>query len=153
MEDSIFRDTGKGVIAGIAGSIALALLLLLKDAVGLVPDLSLIEAFVKLAGVTSQVTGWIIFFVINALIVGAVFAALDAHLERPEGSEEIVRGALFGVGLWFLTMILLMPMTPAGSFALHYGIIAPAVMFGAQVIQGMIMGGVYGALRPEPVPT
>jgi hypothetical protein len=97
--------------------------------------------------------GWIIFFVINALIIGAVFAALDAHLERPEGSEEIVRGALFGVGLWFLTMILLMPMTAAGTFALNYGVIAPAIMFVVQVIQGMVMGGVYGALRPEPVTT
>lgn len=153
MEDSIFLDTGKGIIAGIAGSIALALLMLLKDAVGIAPDLSLIAAFMELAGVTTPITGWIIFFVINALIIGAVFAALDAHLERPEGSEEIVRGALFGVGLWFLTMILLMPMTRAGSFAMHYGIIAPVVMFIAQVIQGMIMGGVYGALRPEPVPT
>ncbi len=153
MEDNIFLDTGKGIIAGIVGSIVLALLLYVKDMAGLVPDLSLITAFMKLAGVTSTTTGWIIFFVINALIIGAVFAALDAHLERPEGSEEIVRGALFGVGLWFLTMILLMPMTAAGTFAMNYGAIAPAIMFAAQVIQGMVMGGVYGALRPEPVTT
>jgi hypothetical protein len=153
MEDSIFLDTGKGIIAGIAGAITLALLLLLKDVIGLVPDLSLIAAFMKLASVTSTMTGWIIFFVINALIIGAVFAALDAHLDRPEGLEEIVRGALFGVGLWFLTMILLMPMTAAGTFALNYGVIAPAIMFVVQVIQGMVMGGVYGALRPEPVTT
>jgi len=151
METSIILDTGKGIVAGIVGSIVLAALLWFKDIIGLVPDLSLIAAFMKLAGVISVMYGWVIFFVINALIVGAVFAALDAHLERPEGAEEVVRGALFGVGLWFLTMILLMPMTPAGVFGLHYGILAPIVMFVFQVIQGLVMGGVYGALRPEPV--
>jgi hypothetical protein len=82
-----------------------------------------------------------------------VFAALDAHLERPEGAEELVRGALFGVGIWLLTMIFLMPMTGGSAFAMKFGIAAPAALFVMQVIQGMIMGGVYGALRPEPVPT
>jgi hypothetical protein len=153
MESSVFLDTGKGIIAGIVGAIALALLMFLKDAMGLVPDVSLLAPLMKLAGTTSTLNGWIVFFVINALIVGAVFAALDAHLERPEGPEEFVRGALFGVGLWVLTMIFLMPMSGAGAFAMNYGMTAPIVLFAAQLIQGMIMGGVYGALRPEPVPT
>ena len=153
MESSVFVDTGKGIIAGVVGAIALALLLFLKDTIGLVPEVNLLTPLMKLSGTTSVMTGWIVFFVINALLVGAVFAALDAHLERPGGGEELLRGALFGVGLWVLTMIFIMPMAGAGTFAMRYGMIAPVVMFGAQVIQGMVMGGVYGALRPEPVPT
>ncbi|MGQ0742489.1 MAG: DUF6789 family protein [Alphaproteobacteria bacterium] len=153
MESSVFVDTGKGIIAGIVGALALALLMFVKDAAGLAPEINLLASYMKIAGTDSQVTGWIAFFVINALIVGAVFAALDAHLERPEGAEELVRGALFGVGLWLLAMIFLMPMAGAGAFGMRYGITAPAVIFIAQIIQGMVMGGVYGALRPEPVPT
>jgi hypothetical protein len=153
MESSVFLDTGKGIIAGIVGALALALLMFAKDAIGLVPEVSLLAPLMKLAGTTSALNGWIVFFVINALFVGAVFAALDAHLERPEGSEELMRGALFGVGLWVLTMIFLMPMAGAGAFAMNYGITAPVALFAAQLIQGMVMGGVYGALRPEPVPT
>ena len=153
MESSIFVDTGKGILAGIVGALALALLLFLKDTVGFVPEVNLLTPLMKLAGTTSTTTGWIVFFVINALVVGAVFAALDAHLERPEGAEEFVRGALFGVGLWLLTMIFIMPMGGSGTFGMRYGLIAPIVMFAAQVIQGTVMGGVYGALRPEPVPT
>lgn len=153
MERSIILDTGKGIIAGVVGSFTLALLLVAKDLLGVAPDLNLIGAFMKLAGVTSPISGWVIFFVINALIIGFFFAALDAHLERPEGWEEIARGALFGVGLWILTMILLMPMTAGGAFALNYGAAAPIFMAVAQVLQGMVMGAVYGALRPEPVMT
>lgn len=153
MESSVFVDTGKGIVAGIVGALALALLMFLKDAIGFAPEVNILAAVMKLAGTTSTLNGWIVFFVINALIIGAVFAALDAHLERPEGMEELVRGGLFGVGLWVLTMIFLMPLTGAGAFGMKYGLIAPIVMFAGQVIQGMVMGGVYGALRPEPVPT
>ena len=153
MESSVFVDTAKGILAGIAGAVALALLMFVKDAAGIVPEVSLLHAWMKIAGTDSIVTGWIVFFVINAVLVGAIFAALDAHIERPEGSEELVRGALFGIGLWILTMIFIMPMGGGGSLGMRYGWILPVVMFGSQLIQGMVMGGVYGALRPEPVPT
>jgi hypothetical protein len=153
MESSVFVDTGKGIVAGIVGALALALLMYLKDSAGIVPEVSLLQAWMKIAGTASEMTGWIVFFAINAVVVGAIFAALDAHLERPEGSEEFVRGALFGVGLWILTMIFIIPMGGGGSFGMRYGITLPLVMFGALVFQGLVMGGVYGALRPEPVPT
>jgi len=153
MESSVFVDTGKGILAGVVGALALALMMFIKDAAGIVPEVSLLHAWMKIAGTDSMVIGWIVFFVINAFVVGAIFAALDAHLERPEGSEELVRGALFGVGLWIVTMMFIVPMGGGGSFGMRYGIALPAAMFLAQVIQGIVMGGVYGALRPEPVPT
>lgn len=153
MESSIFVDTGKGILAGIVGAVVLAALMFLKNAVGIVPQVDLLHAWMKIAGTHSELTGWIVFFVMNAVVVGAIFAALDAHLERPEGSEEFVRGALFGVGLWILTMMFIIPMGGGGNFGMRYGVMLPIFMFVATVIQGVIMGGVYGWLRPEPVPT
>jgi hypothetical protein len=153
MEDSVILDTGKGIVAGIAATIVLALLMFLKDAAGIAPGVNLVSAMMTLAGISTPLYGWIMFFVISALIVGATFAALDAHMMRPEGWEELARGGLFGVGIWLLVMIFLMPMTSAGAFAMKHGMMAPIVMFVAFVIYGVVLGGVYGALRPEPATT
>ena len=143
-------DAVKGVIAAIVATAVLAGLMMLNQNMGWVPGLDLVASFMKLAGSTEIVTGWIVFAVVLALIGGLVFSLLDAHLDRPEGWEEIARGLLFGVGAFLLVGILVMPMSGADAFAMRYGIGGPIYLAIVFLVYGAVMGFIYGMMRPEP---
>jgi hypothetical protein len=115
-----------------------------------VPGLDLVSSFMKLAGSTEILTGWIVFGIVLAFIGGLVFSLLDAHLDKPEGAEEFVRGGLFGLGAFLLVGILVMPMSGADAFAMRYGVGGPIYLAIAFLVYGVVMGGIYGLMRPEP---
>lgn len=150
MEPSVAKDAVKGVIAAIAATIVLALLLMANKSMGWVPGLDLIASFMILAGSLDMMTGWIVFGVVLALVGGLVFSLLDAHLDRPIGAEEFLRGALFGVGAFLIVGVLVMPMSGADAFGMKYGIGAPILLAVVFIVYGAVMGGIYGMMRPEP---
>lgn len=150
VEPSVFKDALKGIVAAVVASAILAGLVYLNQNMGWVPGLDLVGSFMKLAGSTELTTGWIVYGVVLAVIGGLVFSLLDAHLERPEGWEEVARGLLFGVGAFLLVGILVMPMSGADAFALRYGIGGPIYLAIVFLAYGAVMGFVYGMMRPEP---
>ena len=150
VEPSVALDAVKGVIAAIAATIVLALLMMLNNNMGWVPGLDLVSHFMTLAGSTEPMTGWIVFAIVLALIGGLVFSLLDAHLDRPEGWEEILRGLLFGLGAFLLAGILIMPMSGGEAFGMKYGIGGPIYLAIAFLVYGGVMGFIYGMMRPEP---
>jgi hypothetical protein len=152
-ESETIHDIGKGVIAGIVATAALALLLLVQGAVGLVPKFDVIGMLTMIAGSSWPGIGWIIFFGCGGIALGVTFALLDARVEATTGAGELVRGVLFGILLWLVLMLVLMPIYGAGAFGLAYGIGAPILTLVADVIYGLVLGAVYGAMHPETVMT
>jgi hypothetical protein len=151
VEPSVIKDAVKGILAAIVATAVLAALMWANQSMQWVPGLDLVSSFMRLAGSTEMMTGWIVFGVVLALIGGLVFSLLDAHLDRPEGYEEFVRGALFGVGAFLLVGILVMPMSGADAFAMKYGWGGPIYLAIVFLVYGAVMGGIYGLMRPEPV--
>lgn len=151
-ESETIHDIGKGIVAGIAGTAALGVLVLLNNALGLVPQLDLVGMLTMVAGSAFPGMGWAIFFAGGGIVLGVGFALLDSHVEATTGAGEIVRGIIFGILVWLVFMILFMPFTGAGLFAMSFGIGAPVFTFVGDVIYGAVMGWVYGALHPEAVP-
>jgi hypothetical protein len=147
----VIKDAVKGILAAIVATAVLAALMWANQSMQWVPGLDLVSSFMRLAGSTEMMTGWIVFGVVLALIGGLVFSLLDAHLDRPEGYEEFVRGALFGVGAFLLVGILVMPMSGADAFAMKYGWGGPIYLAIVFLVYGAVMGGIYGLMRPEPV--
>ena len=58
---------------------------------------------------------------------------------------------IFGVGAWLMMMIAVMPMAGAGLFGMNFGMVAPVMTLVLHIIFGAVLGGVYGAERPETV--
>lgn len=150
MEPNVVMDAVKGVIAAIAATIVVALLMMANKSMGWVPGLDLVASFMLLAGSLEMMTGWIVFGVVLALIGGLVFSLLDAHLDRPVGAEELVRGGLFGIGAFLMVGVLVMPMSGGDAFGMKYGIGGPILLAIVFIIYGAVMGGLYGLMRPEP---
>jgi hypothetical protein len=152
-ESEIIHDMGKGVIAGFVATAALALLLLVQGALGLLPQFDVIGMLTMIAGSSWPGMGWLIFFGCGGIALGVIFALLDARVEATTGAGELVRGGLFGILLWLALMLVLMPIYGAGAFGLAYGIGAPILTLVADIIYGLVLGAVYGAMHPETVMT
>lgn len=137
-------NVGKGMVAGLAATAVLSALMLMKSAMGLMPQLDMIGMLGRMMGAAgSPAVGWIVHFLIGTVAWGALFAWLDPRL--PGGSHTL-RGVIFGVGAWLPMMVVLMPMAGAGLFGLGLGIMAPVMTLVLHMVFGAVLGWTYGRL-------
>ncbi len=147
----ILADLGKGLIAGFAATVALSILVIAQKSLGLVPEFDLIAFLSQLAGSASPAVGWAMHFFVGTIVWGLLFSGLDAHLQRSEGSGELMRGTFFGLLIYLVMMMFLMPLLNLGFFAVKLGVATSLLAFGDNIVYGLVLGGVYGVLRPVPV--
>jgi uncharacterized protein DUF6789 len=144
----IRNDILKGIVAGFAATLVLALLNLTK---GVLPQL---DSVTMLDGVARDLLkgaalpeiamiGWIVFFAIGAVLCGAIFSLMEPILP---GRRYWTKGLAFGFGCGLLTMLSVMPMAGAKYFGLQLSLMAPAFTLLFHLIQGATLGGTYGVL-------
>lgn len=143
-------DIFKGIAAGVVATTLLSLIMLAKSMLGLPGRFDMIEMLTIMLGVRDNpAVGWILHFVIGALLWGGLFAWLEPRLP---GDRHPKRGIVFGILAWLVLMIVLMPMSGAGLFALQIGAAAPLITLALHVFYGAILGWVYGMLAPTNDP-
>jgi len=136
----------KGMVAAFVATVVLSALMIMKAMMGLMPDLNVIAMLSKMMGAASPAAGWVGHFVIGTVIWGGLFAWLDPYLP---GTGHWLKGVVFAIGAWLLMMIAVMPMAGAGLFGAQLGMMAPVMTLVLHIIFGAVLGGVYGAERPE----
>lgn len=142
-------NIGHGIVAGLAATVVLSVLMILKSAAGMLPEMNAIR---MLAGMGQQYAGlpatpalgWIAHFAIGTVLWGILFALLVHHL--PGGSFWL-RGVVFSIGAWVLMMIIVMPMAGAGVFGMGIGIGAPVATLVLHIIFGAVLGAVYAWMQ------
>lgn len=132
-------NIGKGILGGLAGTAVMSALMLMKSAMGVMPQMDIIRMLSAMMGVSAAIA-WVIHFMIGG-IWGVLFAL--SYRAIP-GGGSVVKGMLFGVGAWLLMMIMVMPMAGAGFFGMKMGIMAPVMALMMHIIFGAVMGLVYG---------
>ncbi len=136
-----------GILAGLAATIVLSLLMLAKGMMGVMPELDVIamlgNMIGEMTGMGGPVVGWVMHFMIGALIYGALFAALNDKLP---GENQIVKGMVFGVAAWLVMMVAIMPMAGAGVFGMNFGMMAPVMTLMLHLIYGAVLGYTYKRL-------
>ena len=135
-------NVSKGVIAGIAGTAALSILMVMKNLMGVMPELDVIGMLGCMMQVPPAVA-WLIHFMIGA-VWGLLFAVL---YRRIPGGGAIVKGMVLLTGAWLLMMVMVMPMAGAGLFGMKLGMMAPLMTWVLHLVFGAVMGLVYG--RPQ----
>jgi hypothetical protein len=136
----------KGVVAGFAATVVLSSLMVMKATMGLMPDLDVISMLTNMMGAPSPVAGWVAHLMIGSVVWGVLFAWIDPNLP---GDSHLLKGIVFGAGAWLMMMIAVMPMAGAGLFGMSFGMMAPIMTLVLHIIFGAVLGGVYGAERPE----
>jgi uncharacterized membrane protein YagU involved in acid resistance len=133
---------GRGIVAGLVATVVLSAMMLMKQSMGLMPELDPIAMLTSMAGASSPAVGWIAHFVIGSIFWGVGFAILSAYLPGPYW----LRGTIFAVGAWLMMMVVVMPMAGAGLFGLDLGTMVPVMTLALHVVFGVVLGGIYGVL-------
>ncbi|MBU6296968.1 MAG: hypothetical protein KGJ79_16560 [Alphaproteobacteria bacterium] len=136
----------KGVFAGFVATAVLSVFMVMKQMMGMMPQLDVVAMLTTMVGASSPLVGWGMHFMIGSLVWGGLFAAVQNRLP---GGSMILRGVVFGIGAWFLMMAMVMPMAGAGLFGLGLGIAAPIMTLMLHMIFGATLGAVYGWKRAE----
>jgi len=136
------RNIPKGVLAGLAATIVLSLLMVLKAMMGLMPQLDLPKMLAGMMGSPDMlIIGWIAHFVIGIVVYGIAIAMLGSKLP---GTSSVAHGVMLGVIGWLIMMLALMPMAGAGLFGMNMGVMAPMMTLVLHLIFGAVLGWVYG---------
>lgn len=141
------ENVTKGALAGLAGTVALSALMVMKEMMGLMPELNVIRMLAGMTG-TSPIVGWLIHFAIGALAWGGIFAILNASIP---GGNQVVKGIVLGLVAWLAMMLVVMPMAGQGLFGVAIGPAAPIMTAVLHVVFGAVMGWVYAAQISTPV--
>lgn len=144
------KNVLKGIIAGFVATIVMSALMIMKQKMGVMPQLNPIQMLTAMIGASAPLVGWAAHFMIGTLAWGALFALLDSRLL---GESHWIKGMEFGFGAWLIMMIVVMPMAGAGLFGMQLGMTAPVMTLVLHLIFGAVLGGVYKAERPELTPT
>jgi hypothetical protein len=141
MNDFGLANIGAGIGAGLIATIVLSVIMLMKEARGVMPELNPIAMITRMTGTQTQAAGWIGHFLIGAILWGVLFAWLDPSLP---GSQWF-QGVLFATGVWIIMMVAVMPMAGAGLFGLKLSIMTPVATLVLHWVYGAVLGGIYGA--------
>lgn len=137
------NNIGKGLIAGFVATVVLSALMLMKSAMGLMPQLDTVAMLSSMMG-GGPTLGWLAHFMIGTVAWGGLFALTEQYLPGP---SLWVKGIVLAVGAWLMMMIAVMPMAGAGFFGMNLGMVAPVMTLMLHVIFGAVLGGTYAALQ------
>ena len=132
----------KGIVGGLVATVVMSALMMMKSAMGVMPQLDVIHMLATMMGVSTAI-GWFVHFMIGA-IWGLLFAL--AYRVIPGGSH-VTKGIVFGVGAWLMMMVAVMPMAGAGLFGMAMGIMAPMKTLVLHIIFGSVLGMVHGKAK------
>lgn len=139
----------RGILAGIVATIVLSALMVANAVWDVVPALDLI-GFVAGALATiglpdGATAAWITHVVIGVLVYGLAFTALEPILP----GNAFFEGIAFGLIVWLVMMLVLMPLSGHALFARDLGqpVILGTLVLG--LVYGVVLGLTYGALEEK----
>jgi len=144
-------NIAKGMLAGLAATVVLSALMVMKAMIGVMPALDLPKMIAGMMGSPdTPVLGWAIHFMIGVVGYGIAIKLYGQRLGSP-----IVSGIVIGAVGWLIMMLVLMPMAGVGLFAMSMGLMAPMMTLVLHLIFGAVLGWTYGMLiagKPDATP-
>ena len=138
------QKLGKGMLAGLAATVVLSALMVMKAMMGIMPALDLPRMIAGMMGApNAPLLGWIVHFMIGVVGYGIAIVVFG---NSATGAGNVMRGIAIGVVGWLIMMLMLMPMVGAGFFGLNMGVMAPMMTLILHIIFGAVLGWVYGRL-------
>ena len=141
------RRITKGFLAAAAATSVLSALMVMKQMMGLMPQLDLPKMIAGMMGAPdTPMIAWAVHVMIGIVGYGLAIALLDSRLP---GKSSLLHGVLLGLAGWLVMMIMLMPMAGAGLFGMALGMMAPMMTLVLHLIFGAVLGWTYGRLAPS----
>ena len=140
-------NIGRAIVGGLAGTIVMTLMMyFVSPMMGVKMDIA--ASLGKMLG-GSWALGMMMHFVNGTIIFPLIYAFL---LYRILPGQTWAKGTYWGLILWFLAQVVVMPMMGAGFFSSRMGGM-PAVVgsFLGHLIYGALLGWVAGSTPTSPI--
>jgi hypothetical protein len=144
MNSSTVDSLGRGLLAGLVATVALAIALLIKQAAGVMPQLDLVAILAHALGSRSLAVGWSAHFIVGVLFWGPLFIWADRRMFF----AHWINGVLFASLVWLGVMLVIMPAAGESVFGLRLGLATPTLTLFLHWLYGAVLGSVYGAMKP-----
>jgi hypothetical protein len=147
-------NLSRAIAAGFIGTLVMTLIMMLAPAMGM-PKMDIAAMLGSMFAGQPPAMGsgpWLIGFGMHLMIGVAVlstgFALVNNYLPT---SSPLARGLFFGVIVWLMAQLVVMPMMGAGVFSSHLpkGMMMAAGSLMGHLIYGGIVGLVYGRRESE----
>src|SRR5215203_5066071 len=132
----------KGLIAGFAATLAITVVLLINNAMNLIPQIDIIGLLVKMASLT-RAAAWMDHFIVGVVVWGLAFAAYDG---LAPGLANWLKGLIFRVFAWLMMMVTFLPLAGAGFFGAKIGMTPVLGLLFLHLVYGVVLGVTYGLL-------
>ncbi|WIX32605.1 hypothetical protein QO259_17620 [Salinicola sp. JS01] len=131
-----------GLIAGFVATVVLSAIMVMKASMGIMPNLDPIHMLAqmmhsRLGLPATPILGWIMHFAIGTILWGGLFSLLAPLIPA---KSFVAKGLIFASGAWLLMMLIPMPMSGAGFFAIKIGPMAPVMTLVLHWIWGAVLG-------------
>lgn len=138
------QSLSRSMMAALVATIILSVLMLMKGAFGIMPELNLPQMMADAMGSPdAPLLGWTAHIMIGVVVYGAIMAALSTAFP---GAGNVGQGVLSGIIGWLVMMVLVMPMLGAGLFGVDYGFMSPIVMLMLHLVFGGVLGWAYARM-------
>ena len=88
-------------------------------------------------------TGGLLVHFVNGTVLFALIYALAVYARTP--GSPVIKGAIWGVALWLVAQLVIIPMVGAGVFsAAAGGMMAAAGSLGGHLLYGALLGSIAG---------
>jgi len=136
----------KGVIAGLVATLAVSILVIVKEVTNPIIGTDPITVFTRIgAGFglpEDRATGWVLHVLTGTVLWGLLFGAVAPRFQ----GDPALKGILVGALIWVGTIALILPLLGAGFAGMDYGQTTPAVLLVMHLAYGSVLGGAYSAL-------
>ena len=132
---------GRGLIAGLAATVVLSIVIVLKQALGVLPQLSTISVLAQMVGYQSLTVGWGVHFFVGVVLWGPLYAWIDTKSSFPHWFN----GMMFASCMWLAVMLVIMPLLGTGLFGIELGLLTPTATLMLHWIYGAVLGSVFGS--------
>jgi len=126
------------LLAGAVGTAAMTMLMLAAPLMGM-PKMAIGEMLGRFLGIGTA-AGWVLHLVIG-LVLATIYAAVFAS--RLPG-VPVVRGAIYGVGIFLMAQVVVTPMMGGGLFSGGNVLVIAGSLMG-HLVYGGLVGGLYAA--------
>lgn len=145
-------NISRAIAGGIAGTVLMTIMTMVAPMIGM-PKMDIAAMLGSILGGTAPEVGssaWLVGFgmhlMIGIVVLAVGYALINDYLPT---SSSLVKGLFYGVIVWLIAQLMVMPMMGAGFFSSHLpqGMRMAGASLMGHLIYGAALGFVYG---PQP---
>lgn len=132
-----------GIIGGFVGSAVLAVVFVMKNMMGIMPEMDIIIMLSAMMGMPA-IVGWVAHFMIGSIAWGGIYALANDSIP---GGSQLGKGVVVGLAAWVMMMVVVMPMAGGGFFGIKFGMMGIGMTLMLHIVFGAVMGLVAASLE------